>query len=84
MGCLSVVFVGLIEYCLVLYISKQEKKIKIFRFLEKKANVDSKIIVVDDDSKRDGNEVQSIIKFYQLMLSILGLCEIHRITDPRN
>jgi hypothetical protein len=84
MGCPSVVFIGLIEYCLVLYISKVEKKIKIFRFLERNAKVDSKIILVDEDSKRDScNEVQLIIKIYQLILSIVGLCEIQRITDPR-
>ena len=71
MGCILVVFTGLLEYCAVLYVSKLEQKIKLPKFLEKRDKVEdnsktasasgSKIIMVNDKPKieeqRDSQEV---------------------------
>ena len=39
MGCILVVFTGLLEYCAVLYVSKVEQKVKLSKFLEKSDKV---------------------------------------------
>ena len=78
MGCILVVFTGLLEYCAVLYVSKIEQKIKLPRFLGKSDQVGdqpntasvngSKIIMVNDASKieeqKDSQDVSLILIEY--------------------
>ena len=59
MGCICVVFTGLLEYCAVLYVSKIEQKIRIPKFMQKSDKVGdkskkvnwSKIVIVNDFPK---------------------------------
>ena len=59
MGCICVVFTGLLEYCAVLYVSKIEQKIRIPKFMHKSDKVGdksntlngSKIVMVNDFPK---------------------------------
>ena len=59
MGCILVVFTGLLEYCTVLYISKLEQKLKVPKFMDKSEKVgdkpkspnSTKIVIVNDIPK---------------------------------
>ena len=84
MGCILVVFMGLLEYCAVLYVSKIEQKIKLPRFLGKSDQVGdqpkttsvngSKIIMVNDESKmeeqKDSQEV-SLMNIEQMKFQLI-------------
>ena len=67
MGCILVVFTGLLEYCAVLYVSKVEQKIKLLSFLEKNDKVRdtstnknaSKIIMVNDEPNEENKKITS-------------------------
>ena len=70
MGCILVVFTGLLEYCSVLYVSKLEQKIRRPKFLQKGDKVGdkpkspnaSKIVIVNDipklEDQKDSEEVR--------------------------
>ena len=76
MGCILVVFTGLLEYCSVLYVSKLEQKIRRPKFLQKgdkvgdkpKSPNTSKIVIVNDipklEDQKDSEEVR-----YEIMYS---------------
>ena len=67
MGCILVVFTGLLEYCAVLYVSKVEQKIELLSFLEKNDKVRdtstnknaSKIIMVNDEPNEENKKITS-------------------------